>query len=101
MLLRVVVACAVLNPDLARTLPRFLSVPFVIGGVAVLAGWRSNTSGTVDGTLSESPLQLRAALQMTALFQIALFVILAVQTRWSSDALVATSAVVGLRISMR
>ena len=96
MLLRVIVACAALNPDLASALPRFLSVPFVIGSVVVLAGWRANTSGTVDGTLSESPLQLRAALQMTALFQIVLFVILAVQARWSAEALVVTSAAVGL-----
>jgi hypothetical protein len=33
---------------------------------------------------------------MTALFQVVLFVILAVQSRWSSQALVATSAFVGL-----
>jgi len=35
-------------------------------------------------------------LQMTALFQIVLFVILFVQIRWGSEALVATSALVGL-----
>jgi uncharacterized membrane protein (DUF4010 family) len=50
----------------------------------------------VNGTFGDSPLQLRAALQMTALFQVVLFVILAVQARWSSEALVATSALVGL-----
>lgn len=96
MLLRVVVACAVLNPALAATLPRFLGGAFVIGALVVLAGWRSNASGTVDERVHESPLQLKAALQMTALFQGVLFLILAVQARWSTEALVVTSALVGL-----
>lgn len=96
MLLRVVVACAVLNPALATTLPRFVGAAFIIGTLAVLAGWWTNTPGRANKTHSDSPLQLRAALQMTALFQGVLFVILAVQARWSSEALVATSAIVGL-----
>jgi uncharacterized membrane protein (DUF4010 family) len=96
MLLRVALACAVLNSALAARLPRFVGLAFVIGALVVLVGWRANTSGAVDGTHSDSPLQLRAALQMTALFQGVLFLILAVQARWSTEALVATSAVVGL-----
>jgi uncharacterized membrane protein (DUF4010 family) len=39
---------------------------------------------------------VRAALQMTAMFQVVLFAIIAVQNRWGSEALVATSAFVGL-----
>jgi uncharacterized membrane protein (DUF4010 family) len=50
----------------------------------------------VSPPIADSPLQLRAALQMTALFQVVLFVILGVQARWGSTALVATSAIVGL-----
>lgn len=96
MLLRVTIACAVLNPTLAATLPRFVGVAFVIGTLAVLAGWHANISKTENGTFGDSPLQLRAALQMTALFQGVLFLILAVQARWSAEALVATSAIVGL-----
>jgi uncharacterized membrane protein (DUF4010 family) len=41
-------------------------------------------------------LQLRAALQMTALFQTVLFVVLFVRSRFGADALMATSAFVGL-----
>lgn len=96
MLLRVVVACAVLNPALAVTLPRLLGVAFVIGAAAVVVGWRADTSGTIGEVRSESPLQVKAALQMTAIFQGVLFLILMVQARWSAEALVATSAVVGL-----
>jgi uncharacterized membrane protein (DUF4010 family) len=62
----------------------------------VLAGWRANTAATTTSSFSDSPLQLRAALQMTAVFQGVLFLILAVQAWWSAEALVATSAIVGL-----
>ena len=43
-----------------------------------------------------SPLQLRTALQTTALFQVVLLLILAVQSRWGSQALAGTAAFVGL-----
>lgn len=96
MLLRVTVASAVLNPALAIELPRYAAPAFLIGAVAVLATWRAGAPASSKGAVLGSPLHLRAALQMTALFQIVLFVILFVQARWSSEALVATSALVGL-----
>lgn len=96
MLVRVTVACAVLNPALAAALPRYAAPAFVIGVAAVLVAWRLNASASHQGATLESPLQLRAALQMTALFQAVLFLILFVQARWGSQALVATSAFVGL-----
>jgi uncharacterized membrane protein (DUF4010 family) len=92
----VLVACAVLNPSLAALLPRYTGAAFIIGAVAVAAAWRANASDDAAGGISESPLNLRAALQMTALFQIVLFLILVVQARWGSQAVVATSALVGL-----
>ena len=95
MLLRVVVACLVLNPALAAELPRHLAAPFVIGVAVTLAAWRINTPSQAHRD-DASPLGVAAALQMTAIFQVVLFVILAVQTRWGSQALVATSAFVGL-----
>lgn len=96
MLLRVALACAVLNPALALTVPPYGGVAFVLGAAMVLAIWRADDSGPAGQPPAESPLQLRTALQMTALFQAVLFVILAVQARWSSTALIATSALVGL-----
>ena len=96
MLVRVVVASAVLNPRLAMALPRYVGPAFLIGVVAVLLAWRRNTPVSSPESPADSPLQLRAALQMTALFQLVLFVILAVQSRWGSEALVATAAFVGL-----
>lgn len=96
MLLRVVLACAALNPALARELPRYLTLAFSIGALVVLALWRWTAPVPTTDDKEESPLQVRAALQMTAIFQVVLFAILAVQARWGSQALVATSAFVGL-----
>lgn len=96
MLLRVTVACAVLNPVLALELPRYAGPAFAIGAVAVLVSWRARAPASIHGAIPDSPLHLRAALQMTALFQVVLFVILFVQDRWGSEALVATAAFVGL-----
>jgi len=96
MLVRVAVACAVLNPALAMTLPRYLGPSFLLGiAVVALAGWRGPAEQD-SGVAAESPLQLAAALKMAGLFQLVLFVILWVQARWSVDAIVATSMLVGL-----
>jgi uncharacterized membrane protein (DUF4010 family) len=96
MLLRVAVASAVINPALAASLPRYLAPSFLLGAAVTAIAARSNRSAADGDAPLESPLQLGAALKMTALFQLVLFVILAVQARWSDDALVATSVFVGL-----
>jgi uncharacterized membrane protein (DUF4010 family) len=96
MLLRVTLACAVLNPALAVQLPVYVAPAFVIGSLAVLLIWRGDSDTGSDSAIPESPLQLRAALQMTVLFQIVLFAVLIVRSRWGSEALVATAALVGL-----
>jgi uncharacterized membrane protein (DUF4010 family) len=96
MLIRVAVACAVLNPPLAMALPRYIWPAFVIGLITLMVLWRANAEGPEEEMLVGSPLQLRTALQMTALFQGVLFLILAVQSRWGSQALAATAAFVGL-----
>ena len=95
MLLRVTIASAVLNPPLALALIPYLAAAFVVGAVVTLAAWRTNApAGEIDAV--DSPLRVAGALQMAALFQVVLFVTAAVQRRWGSEALVATSALVGL-----
>jgi uncharacterized membrane protein (DUF4010 family) len=96
MFLRVIVACAVLNPSLAALVPRYAAAAFIIGAVAVMAAWRRDAPVSDGRTTADSPLNLRAALQMAALFQVVLLLILLVQARSGSGALLATSAVVGL-----
>jgi len=95
MLLRVIAACAVLNPELALRLPRYVWPSILIGTVVtVIVGWR-RPSSDVDMAV-DSPLQLGAALKMAGMFQLVLFVVLWVQQQWSSRALLVTSAFVGL-----
>ena len=96
MLLRVIVASAVLNPALAWSLPRYIVVAFIVGAVVVFVLWRTASPASASGDEEGSPLRVVAALQMTAMFQLVLFAILAVQSRWGAQALVATSAFVGL-----
>jgi uncharacterized membrane protein (DUF4010 family) len=96
MLVRVEVAAAVLNPPLAGALLRYIGGPFIVGLGIVLAAWLADGSTPTPTASPDSPLKLRAALQMTALFQLVLVLIVFVKTRWGSEALVATSAIVGL-----
>ena len=95
MLARVAVACAVLNPSLLLLLPRYLGPAFAGGVVMILAIWRVPPSAPAEAR-HDSPLQLKAALQMTVLFQTVLLVIRAVQSSWSANALIATSVFIGL-----
>jgi uncharacterized membrane protein (DUF4010 family) len=96
MLLRVAIACAVLNADLAIAAARYIWPALLVGVVALLALSRTHSAVANGPVVSDSPLQLRTALQMTALFQVVLFVILAIQTHLSVGALTGTSALVGL-----
>lgn len=69
---RVVIACAVLSPDLARAIwPAFI-VPAAIGAVLLMRGWR-DTHGTARFEKEQNPLQFVAAIQLTVLFQAVLF----------------------------
>jgi uncharacterized membrane protein (DUF4010 family) len=95
MLLRVTIACAVLNRPLAFALLPYMAAGFVIGAAVTLIAWRTNTPANELET-RESPLGVTSALQMAALFQVVLLVIAFVKSRWGSSALVATSAIVGL-----
>jgi len=96
MLVRVIVASAVLNPALAVTLPRYLAGAFIVGVLIVGGLWRSTSHVPSTAEEEVSPLRVGTALQMTAMFQLVLFAILAVQSRFGATALVATSAFVGL-----
>ena len=95
MLLRVAIACAVLNRSLALALLPYIAAAFVVGSAITLIAWRTNTPSD-DVKALDSPLRVGSALQMAALFQVVLLVTAFVKSRWGSGALVATSAIVGL-----
>lgn len=95
MLVRVMVACAVLNQELAWRLPPYVWPSLLIGtAVTLIIGRRVPSSAELD-VVVDSPLQLGAALKMAGLFQLVLFAVVWVQQQWSSG-LVLTSVLVGL-----
>lgn len=96
LLARVLIACAVLNPALAWAMVLPLLPTFLLGAAVVAALWRHRGDDRAAPNIEASPLGLRAALQMTAMFQLVLFAIVAVQMRWGSGALAATAVFVGL-----
>ena len=98
MLVRLTIACAVLNPPLALAILPYIGGAFVIGAAIMIFAWRRNTPADEHSEMRDldSPLRMRSSLEMAALFQIVLFVTAAVQMKWGSGALVVTSAVVGL-----
>lgn len=97
MLVRVGVIVTMLNPALALSLPRYLIPPVVGGAVVVLFAWRGALRAGGDPDIAEaSPLELKPALQMAAIFQVVLLVIAVADARWGGRALAATSALVGL-----
>jgi uncharacterized membrane protein (DUF4010 family) len=97
MLLRVTAASAILNWPVALAFLRYVSIAGAIGIVALVFSFiRPDLDGATRLASEESPLQLRAALQMTLLFQVVLIVVSAVTAWWSLRALLVTSALIGL-----
>lgn len=98
MLVRVAAASALLNPPLSWRLLPYVAPAFVVGALAMMLGFRlvARDPAPPVAATGESPLQLRAALQMTALFQAVLFIVFAVRAWWEATALLMTSALIGL-----
>lgn len=96
MLLRIVVATAVLNQDLMTALLPFIAAPFLIGIVCIVLGWRRLDGGSDQIAEPSNPLDLRTALQMALLFQIVLLAVHAARERWGDLGLVVSGAIVGL-----
>jgi uncharacterized membrane protein (DUF4010 family) len=91
---RVMVACAVLAPALARAIWPLFIAPVVVGAAIVLYGLRqSDDAKALDK--DQNPLQFAAALQMALLFQAVLF-LMTFMSRYGSQGLFASSAVLGL-----
>ena len=96
MFLRILVATAVLNQYLMTALLPFLVVPFLIGIVFTVLGWRRLDGDPDHVDAPSNPLELRAALQMAVLFQIVLLAVHAARERWGDLGLVVSGAIVGL-----
>ena len=92
---RVLIASAVLAPALAARLwPAFIA-PAVIGIVLFLYGVRDpGKAGQIER--DKNPLQIWAALQMTALFQVVLWVSAIAKERFGEPGLFGSAAILGL-----
>jgi uncharacterized membrane protein (DUF4010 family) len=91
---RVLVATAVLAPALAQALWPALIAPFVIGLALALRGLGGATAGAPER--SDNPLQFRAALQMTVLFQVVLFGVALARQQFGETGLYGSAIVLGL-----
>jgi uncharacterized membrane protein (DUF4010 family) len=96
MFLRILVATAVLNPDLMTALLPYIAVPFVLGIVITVLGWRRLDGGGDHVEAPSNPLELRAALQMALMFQVVLLAVHAAREQWGDTGLVVSGAIVGL-----
>ncbi len=71
--LRVGVAVTVLNRALVVPVVSLLVPPFLVGVIALAVGWRGLEAPAEEPSGLINPLQLRAAIEMAALFQLVLF----------------------------
>jgi uncharacterized membrane protein (DUF4010 family) len=94
--LRVLAACAVLNPALAVALvPRVLP-GFAAGVIATIAAMRGAAREPAAEAADANPLEFRAALQMAILFQVVLLLVGYVEDVFGRSGLLVSGAVLGL-----
>ncbi len=94
--LRILTATTVLKAPLTVALLPYFAAPFLVGAVALLPLLRRRPVEPSAAAEVQNPLQLRNALQMAALFQIVLFGVHAMQTRYGDAGLLVSAAVLGL-----
>ncbi len=93
---RVLFATLVIEPRLAAALwPSFVA-PFIIGLVLVWTGLRERPDDGVEPAPDRNPLQIRAALQMAAFFQIVLFGVAFAANAFGEQGLLGSAALLGL-----
>jgi uncharacterized membrane protein (DUF4010 family) len=93
---RVLVATAILNPEVVRPLVPYLAAPAVVAAVVAAVGaLRSQVEGAPEVPL-HNPLQLAGALQMAALFQGVLMAVHAARDWWGASGVLTSAAILGL-----
>lgn len=93
---RVCAAIAVLNAPLLPLVIRYLGPPAVVVAGALAFRARRSKDGGQPSRSSPNPLQIVAALQMAALFQVVLIAVRAAQAIWGTSGVLTTAAVLGL-----
>ena len=93
---RVAVAVAVLNATMLPHLVPLLVAPLAVGVVAAWLSVRRGRSSVATPQAPSNPLQLGAALQMAAAFQVVLFLLEGVNRWFGNAGLLASAFVLGL-----
>jgi uncharacterized membrane protein (DUF4010 family) len=95
LLVRVVVATSVLNASLAWKVLSYLVAPFVVGALILVTGLRHSADEPRDPGSPGNPLQIGAALQMAAIFQVALFAVDLIRRVWGDAGVIPSAALIG------
>jgi uncharacterized membrane protein (DUF4010 family) len=93
---RVLVATAILNPDVVPPLVPYLVAPAVIAALVAIAGTRRSPAAGPTEVAVRNPLQLAAALQMAVLFQAVLMAVTLMDNLWGQSGVFTSAAVLGL-----
>ncbi len=93
---RVLLAVAVLNWPLLPLVARYLLPPAALAAAAVVAGVRRAHVDQPPATEIANPLQLAAALQMAAIFQVMLMAVHFAGEAWGSAGVYGSAAILGL-----
>jgi uncharacterized membrane protein (DUF4010 family) len=95
MFLRMLAALAILHTELAAAVVPYLVAPLAVGAVAVAIGLRRLSPTEAEAEESKNPLQLRAALEMAALFQVVLAIVHVMREYFGATGLLVSGFVLG------
>jgi uncharacterized membrane protein (DUF4010 family) len=93
---RVLIATAILNPTVVSSLVGYLAFPALVAWLGVAVGARRSSVQVASEVSQHNPLQLSAALQMAALFQVVLMAVYAARALWGTSGVFTSAAVLGL-----
>jgi uncharacterized membrane protein (DUF4010 family) len=93
---RVLLATTVLNPALVWPLAPYLVAPAAVAAARAALGARQPPGPTDRVSTDDNPLQLGAALQMAALFQVVLVGVFLASEVWGQSGVLTSAAVLGL-----
>ena len=93
---RVMVATAILNPDVVAPLMPYLVAPAAVAGLFAAAGVRPSSPAGAPHLTQRNPLQLVAALQMALLFQGVLMAVHLAREEFGQSGVFTSAAVLGL-----
>ncbi len=96
LLARVVVVSGVLNPAVARSLIPYLLPAFIVGALGVVLALRRPVGAAHPPAVTGNPLQLGSAIQMAALFQVALTASSLAAEYWGNRGVISSAVALGL-----